>query len=104
MARSDENNPGKESSSTEFFIVHGSPYADYQVENEEHNNKLTLTPEQRKTYMTVGGYMSLDQQYTIFGEVVEGLEVIDKIAGVKVYDEDKPLKKIQLTIRVAERQ
>ncbi len=100
MARSDENNPGLESSSTEFFIVHGGKYADYQVEQEIENLTLTLTPEQREIYMTLGGYMSLDQQYTVFGEVVNGIEVIDKIAGVKVYNEDKPLKKIKLKISV----
>lgn len=102
MARSDENNPGLESSSTEFFIVHGSSYKDYQVEQEVENLGLTLTPEQKQTYMTSGGYMSLDQQYTTFGEVIEGLEVIDKIAAVKVYNEDKPLKKIPVTIRIAD--
>ena len=100
MARGDENNPEKESSPTEFFIVHGSRYADYQVEQELENLDLTLTPEQKKTYMTTGGYMSLDQEYTTFGEVVEGLEVIDKIAAVKVFNEDKPLRKIPLKISV----
>ena len=100
MARGDENNPEKESSPTEFFIVHGSRYADYQVEQELENLGLTLTPEQKETYMTTGGYMSLDQEYTTFGEVVEGLEVIDKIAAVKVFNEDKPLRKIALKISV----
>jgi cyclophilin family peptidyl-prolyl cis-trans isomerase len=98
MARSDENNPNLESSSTEFFIVHGSPYADYQVDNEAENYKLKITPEQKGIYMTQGGYMSLDQQYTVFGEVIEGLEVIDKIASVKTFEGDKPMKKIPLTI------
>lgn len=100
MARSDENNPNLESSSTEFFIVHGSPYADYQVDNEAANNNLSISPEQKQIYMEQGGYMSLDQQYTVFGEVVEGLEVIDKIASVKVYSQDKPLKKIPIRITV----
>ncbi|HYG04010.1 MAG TPA: peptidylprolyl isomerase [Chryseosolibacter sp.] len=98
MARSDENNPNLESSATEFFVVQGSPYADYQVANEEENNKLKLTPEQRQIYMSQGGYMSLDQQYTVFGEVTEGLDVIDKIASVKVYSQDKPLKTIRIRI------
>jgi cyclophilin family peptidyl-prolyl cis-trans isomerase len=102
MARSDENNPGLESSSTEFFIVHGAKYADYQVGQEMENLGLTLTPGQQEIYRTQGGYMSLDQQYTIFGEVIDGLEVIDKIASVKVYDEDKPLRKIKLKISVVE--
>jgi len=100
MARSDENNPELESSSTEFFIVQGSVYKDYQVEEEAQNLGLTLTEEQKQIYMTTGGYMSLDQQYTAFGEVVEGLEVIDKIAAVKVINEDQPLKKIPFRITV----
>jgi cyclophilin family peptidyl-prolyl cis-trans isomerase len=101
MARGDENNPEKESSSTEFFIVHGSKYADYQVEQELESLGLTLTPQQKEIYMTTGGYMSLDQEYTTFGEVIEGLEVIDKIAAVKVHNEDKPLRKIPLKISVS---
>lgn len=100
MARSDENNPNLESSSTEFFIVHGARYTDYQVEDEMQNYHLTLTPEQKQIYMTAGGYMSLDQQYTVFGEVIEGLEVIDRIAEVKVHNEDKPLRKIEMKISV----
>ncbi|MEX2232438.1 MAG: peptidylprolyl isomerase [Cyclobacteriaceae bacterium] len=100
MARSDENNPELQSSPTEFFIVHGATYRDYQVEDDAQQFGLTLTPEQKQIYMTAGGYMSLDQQYTTFGEVVEGLDVIDKIAGVKVHNEDQPLKKIRLKISV----
>jgi cyclophilin family peptidyl-prolyl cis-trans isomerase len=100
MARQDEDNPELQSSSTEFFIVHGGKYADYQVDEEMRNLGLTLTPEQRNTYMTSGGYMSLDQQYTVFGEVVDGFDVIDRIASVKVYQEDKPLKKIPFRISV----
>lgn len=100
MARQDEDNPELKSSSTEFFIVHGAKYADYQVETEIENLKLKLTDAQKQIYMTEGGYMSLDQQYTVFGEVVEGLDVVDKIASVKVYGEDKPMKKIPFKITV----
>lgn len=101
MARGDENNPDRESSATEFFIVQGTKYLDYQVAGEAENYGLTLTPEQARTYMERGGYMSLDQQYTVFGEVVEGLDVIDKIAAVKTHNVDKPLKKITFSISVA---
>lgn len=103
MARQDEDNPELKSSSTEFFIVHGSRYADYQVETEAENHGLTLTEEQEEIYMTRGGYMSLDQQYTVFGEVVEGLDVVDKIAAVKVYSEDKPMKSIPAKITLTGR-
>jgi peptidyl-prolyl cis-trans isomerase B (cyclophilin B) len=100
MARQDEDNPERKSSSTEFFVVHGAKYADYQVATEIENLELDLTEEQKQIYMNEGGYMSLDQQYTVFGEVVEGIEVVDKIASVKVYNEDKPLKKIPFKISV----
>lgn len=100
MARSDENNPGLESSSTEFFIVHGSKYADYQVRDEMETLGLTLNEEQKEAYMSAGGYMSLDQQYTTFGEVVEGLEIIEKIAAVKVFNGDKPLRKVPFKISI----
>ena len=103
MARGDENNPGLESSSSEFYIIHGSKYADYQVAQDMEEFKLNLTEEQKNIYMTEGGYMSLDQQYTVFGEVVEGLEVIEKIASVKVHNGDKPLRKIELKISVVKR-
>jgi len=102
MARLDDNNPGKESSSTEFYIVHGNKYADWEYEEEEKNNGLTTSAEQRKLYTTVGGEMSLDTQYTVFGEVVEGLEVIDKMARVKVYSSERPYKKIPFEIKLAE--
>lgn len=102
MAREDEDNPELESSSTEFFIVHGGKYNERQVDEEAANLQLDLSAEQRQAYTTTGGYMSLDRQYTVFGEVIEGIEVIDRIARVKVYDEDKPLRKIPFRISVVE--
>jgi cyclophilin family peptidyl-prolyl cis-trans isomerase len=101
MARSDENNPELQSSAAEFFIVQGQRYADWDIDMEARNNGLTLTPEQRASYLKDGGYMSLDGRYTVFGEVTEGLDVVDKIATSKVYNEDKPLQKIPLEITVA---
>ena len=102
MARFDENNPEMESSASEFYIIHGGKYADWEIDEEAESYGLRLTPEQRQTYLKVGGDMSLDQKYTVFGEVVEGLEVVDKIASVKVYDTDKPLKKIPLHIKIVD--
>jgi cyclophilin family peptidyl-prolyl cis-trans isomerase len=102
MARRDENNPKMESSAAEFFIIQGSVYDAEEIADEAATLGLTLTPEQRKVYQTEGGYMSLDQKYTVFGEVTEGLDVVDKIAGVKVFDSDKPLEKIPIKISVVE--
>ena len=100
MARVTENNPEMQSASTDFYIIHGGGYSAEDVELEAKNLGLTLTPEQKEAYQTVGGYMDLDQKYTVFGEVVEGFEVIDLIAKEKVFNEDKPLKKIPLKIRL----
>ena len=99
MARLDENNPGKESSSTEFYFGHGSKYADWEFADEEKELGLHLPPNQKQIYTTLGGEMSLDGKYTVFGEIVEGLDVIDKIATVRVYVE-KPYKKVPFKIRV----
>lgn len=102
MARFDENNPHMESSSSEFYIIDGGRYADWEIDEEAESYGLKLTPEQRATYLKVGGDMSLDQKYTVFGEVVDGVDVINKIASVNVYSTDKPLKKIPLHISIAE--
>jgi len=66
MARLDDNNPEKESSSTEFYIVHGSKYAAWEYDEDEQASGLSLPEEQRKIYTTVGGEMSLDGKYTVF--------------------------------------
>jgi len=59
---------------------------------------LKLTEQQRKDYTTVGGYPSLDNGYTVFGEVIEGMEVIDKIAAQPVNQNNRPEKDIKFSI------
>ena len=103
MARVSDNNPEMQSSASDFFIIHGGRYTEEDIDIDARNLGLTLTPEQKQAYLTVGGYMELDQKYTVFGEVTEGLDVVDKIASEKVYDVEKPLKKIPLKISVVER-
>lgn len=103
MARVSENNPEMQSAASDFFIIHGGRYTEEDVEIDSKNLGLTLTPEQKQAYITEGGYMELDQKYTVFGEVIEGLEVVDKIASEKVYDVDKPLREIPFKISLTER-
>jgi len=59
-----------------------------------------ITPQQIKAYTTVGGAPHLDGAYTVFGEVVEGMEVVDKIAAVQTDSTDKPINPIYLKMKV----
>lgn len=99
MARVSDNNPDLESSSTEFYIMQGRRFADWEIDEEARNSGIALTPEMREAYLTIGGDLSLDQKYTVFGELVSGLEVVDIIAKSKVYNE-RPNKKVVFEIRV----
>ena len=64
------------------------------------NYKLTYTTEQRKIYKSIGGTPHLDGSYTVFGEVVEGLDVVDKIATVKTDKNNRPLKDVVMKIKI----
>ncbi|MES2732912.1 MAG: peptidylprolyl isomerase [Bacteroidota bacterium] len=99
MAHFDEGNPEKASSTTEFYLVQGERYTEENLKDDEAEYGITATPDQRKDYTTLGGNMELDGKYTVFGEVTKGLEVIDKIATVKVIGE-KPLQKIPFSIEL----
>jgi hypothetical protein len=62
------------------------------------SDRLIFSPEQRETYTTIGGCPDLDGQYTVFGEVVEGLDVINRIAALPTDNNDRPLKDVVITI------
>lgn len=64
--------------------------------------KFSLSAEQREIYTTIGGYPSLDGGYTVFGEVIEGLEVIDRIAAVQTDPANRPMKDVKMSIRLEE--
>ncbi len=66
----------------------------------ERTPHFTYTAEQRKTYATLGGTPHLDMNYTIFGEIVEGLDVIDKIAAVKTDKNDRPKENVRMKISI----
>lgn len=64
--------------------------------------KLVFTPEQREAYTTVGGYPDLDGKYTIFGECISGMEVIDKIAALKTDKNNRPLTDVKITVTIVQ--
>ncbi|WP_157754622.1 peptidylprolyl isomerase [Salinivirga cyanobacteriivorans] len=100
MARDYEDNPDKRSSSYDFFIVHGTTYNDYDLDEIEKSNNIKFTKAQRKLYTTTGGAAHLDGQHTVFGQVIDGMEVIDSIAAVEVDGKSWPKKDISMTVHV----
>ena len=97
---SDDTNPLKASSGSQFYIVQGKKYTDSMLNLVEINRLKRKIPDSlREIYKTVGGTPQLDQSYTIFGEVVSGMETVDKIAAEptsKGDDMDRPLKDVRI--------
>mgnify|MGYP003301058698 CR=1 FL=1 len=93
-------NPEKASSGSQFYIVQGQVLAEPQIQMYQQRLGKTFTQEQIEAYTTVGGTPHLDGEYTVFGEVVEGMDVIDKIAGVKTGYQDVPVEPVTMTIEI----
>jgi peptidyl-prolyl cis-trans isomerase B (cyclophilin B) len=96
----DQVNPKKESSGSQFYIVQGSKVTAEQLNQYDQKRTVKYSPAQRTTYTTIGGTPFLDGDYTVFGEVIEGLDVIDKIAAVQTAAGDKPVKDLKMTMKV----
>ena len=88
---SDDVNPMKESSSSQFYIVQGQVWKDADLDRIAARFNKFFSDEQRAAYTTIGGSPHLDGDYTVFGEVLEGMEVVDEIAAVKCDRFDRPL-------------
>jgi len=96
----DAVNPQKRSSGSQFYLVQGRVYGDNELSALETRKNCQWTEEQKRVYKTIGGTPFLDFDYTVFGEVIDGLEVIDKIAAVKTGQRDKPLEDVTMTIEI----
>ena len=92
----DQVNPKKASSGSQFYIEQGKVYDDKWLDMFEHRSGKVLSAKQRQAYKTVGGTPHLDGDYTVFGEVTEGLEVVDKIAAVKTGRMDVPVEPVTI--------
>lgn len=95
----DQMNPKRESSGSQFYVVQGKKWTDDEL-NMFAQRGLKLTPEQREIYKTIGGTPHLDGAYTVFGEVVEGLDVLDKIAATPTGQADRPIEDIKMTVKM----
>lgn len=96
----DQVNPEKKSSGSQFFIVQGQKFDEINLKMAAERAGVTFTDEQKRVYATVGGTPHLDGGYTVFGEVISGFEVIDKIAAVRTGPGDKPLTDVTMRIEI----
>lgn len=99
----DQVNPEKESSGSQFYIVQGRTWTDTELDQIEQRIGYEYTEEQREMYRTVGGTPFLDGNYTVFGEVVDGLDVIDKIAVVQTDGRNRPLKDVAMKMKIVKK-
>ena len=93
----DQVNPNKESSGSQFYIVQGRLFSkselDAMVQRGIH---IPFTPDQVNEYITAGGSPHLDYEYTVFGELIEGFDVLDKIASVPVDHNNRPVTDVKI--------
>lgn len=99
-ARTD--NPKKESSGSQFYIVHGRIFNDLELNTIGQQSGHVFTKEEKNAYKTLGGSPHLDGNYTVFGEVIEGLDIVDKIANVKTLPGDRPAEDVKMTMKIVE--
>lgn len=92
-----DRNPEKASESKQFYIVTGRKYLGYEIEGLEKTGKKPYTQEQKEVYRNEGGTPHLDGEYTVFGEVIEGMEIVDKIESSPTNSTDRPLHDITIT-------
>lgn len=107
LAAARDGNPQKASSNCQFYIVEGKRYDSTEL-NQVYESRIKpnadknfhYTKAQKEIYQRIGGTPFLDQSYTVFGEVISGLDVIDKIASAPAKQSDRPLQDIRFTIRL----
>ncbi len=93
-------NPQKRSSGSQFYIVQGRPVSDAQLNQMEAEKGIRYSRKIREAYKELGGTPFLDQEYTVFGRVIEGMEVIDKITEVRTDSRDRPVEDVIMIVRV----
>lgn len=100
LAAARDGNPAKASSACQFYLVEGKVWDDATLNSIEASKGIKYTPEQRNMYKTVGGTPFLDQDYTVFGEVISGIDVIHKIANVPRDGNNRPLGDVRMHIEI----
>ncbi len=96
----DQINPQKKSSGSQFYIVQGTKQSEAALSRMEDQKGIKYSEAQKKAYMEMGGTPFLDMEYTVYGEVIDGLDVIDKIAATKTQRGDRPEQDVKMKMVV----
>ena len=100
MARRYDKNPKKSSSPYEFYIVLGRTWNKVEIRAHEREFGTSYSPKQYETYAKIGGTPYLDQEHTVIGEVIAGMDVATELNKVKVDNREWPLTEIPITMTV----
>jgi len=100
LAMGRDDNKAKASFTTQIYLVDGKTWTNEQLDAIEKKLGLHFTETQRETYRTIGGTPFLDQNYTVFGEIVKGMDFIDKVTAVTVNKDGNPDKEVWMKITV----
>lgn len=92
----DDENPERRSSGSQFYIVQGRTFIDEKLDKYEAHLGIKMPAEIREYYKTVGGTPHLDTQYTVFGEVLDGMDVVNEIAAVETNKDDRPVVDVRI--------
>ncbi len=100
LAAARDDNPQRESSGCQFYIVQGKKYSDAELDVTQMQKHVYFSPAKRMTYKMVGGTPFLDMNYTVFGEVTAGMDVVDKIAMEPKDENNRPINDITMKMEV----
>ena len=96
LAAARDGNPEKASSGCQFYIVQGKLFTDAELDNMEKSKGTKFTEQMRTDYKTIGGTPHLDGAYTVYGQVVEGLDVVEKISVVACNASNRPIQDVMI--------
>jgi cyclophilin family peptidyl-prolyl cis-trans isomerase len=96
----DAVNPERRSSGSQFYIVDGRQVSEQMLQTVEARNDFRYAQDDKEIYLQMGGTPALDQNYTVFGRVISGLSVIDRISSVRTNPRDRPREDVKMTMRI----